>query len=321
MITARAHTNIAFLKYWGKKDSNLILPYNDSISLTLNKFYTDTSVEFTSSMKEDEILVDNQPLTGSGLKRAKRVLELIRQKSGIKASAVVHSTNHVPTTAGLASSASAFAALAAAGAKAANLHLTDKELSILARHGSGSASRSIFGGFVQWHAGHDDQSSYAQSIQSPVNWDINLITALVDTAQKKVSSTNGMQAVVETSPFFPAWVKSAQADIEPMKSAILNKNLAKLGAIAENNAMRMHATTFGAVPNFTYFQPQTLAIIEAVRNIRKQGVECYSTVDAGPNVKIICTSSDNDLIMEKLEPIMGHNQLLVCKPGPGVTYR
>lgn len=320
MTTARAHTNIALLKYWGKKNTELILPYNDSISLTLDHFYTDTTVDFVSSLTDDEILVDDQPLTGSGLKRAKRVLNLIREQSGIQENASVHSTNHVPTTAGLASSASAFAALAAAGSKAAGLDLSDKELSILARHGSGSASRSIFGGFVQWHAGHDSQSSYAQSIQSAVDWDINLITALVDTKKKKVSSTMGMQAVVKTSPFFPAWVKSAQADVEPVKTAILNKNLANLGTIAENNAMRMHATTFGAVPNFTYFQPQTLAILDAVRNIRKLGVECYSTVDAGPNVKIICASSNNELIMDKLATIINRNQLLVCKPGPGIKY-
>ncbi|AMV70196.1 Diphosphomevalonate decarboxylase [Pediococcus damnosus] len=320
MVTARAHTNIALLKYWGKKDINLILPYNDSISLTLDHFYTDTSVEFDPSLKTDEILVDQQPSAGSGAKRVKRVLNLIRKLGDSTMFASVHSTNHVPSTAGLASSASAFAALASAGAKAAGLNLSERELSILARHGSGSASRSIFGGFVQWHAGHDDQSSYAQPIQRNVDWDINLITVLVDTSQKKISSTNGMQSVVETSPFYPAWVKSAQADVKPMQTAILNRNLATLGELAEQNAMRMHATTFGAVPSFTYFQPQTLAILTAVRNMRKQGVECYSTADAGPNVKIICASSDNELIMHKLSKIVHQDQLLVCKPGPGITY-
>ena len=320
MITARAHTNIAFLKYWGKKDVKLILPYNDSISLTLDRFYTDTSVDFDQSLDHDEIFVDEKPLTGSGVKRVKNVLDLVRHLSGISNFAKVQSTNHVPSTAGLASSASAFAALAAASTKAAGLNLSNRQLSIIARHGSGSASRSIFGGFVQWHAGHDDQSSYAEPIQENVDWDINLITVLINTAQKKVSSTNGMQSVVETSPFYPAWVKNAQADVKPMKTAILNQNLATLGELAEQSAMRMHATTFGAVPSFTYFQPQTLAILSAVRNMRKQGVECYSTVDAGPNVKIICASSDNEFIMHELNQIVSAKQLVVCKPGPGITY-
>lgn len=320
MITARAHTNIALLKYWGKKDENLILPFNDSISLTLDRFYTDTSVEFDANLVEDTITVDHQPLIGPGLKRVTRVLDLIRAKSGHNLPAKVFSSNHVPMAAGLASSSSAFAALAAAAAKASGLTLSNRELSILARHGSGSASRSIFGGFVQWHAGFDNQSSYAESIQCPVDWDVNLITVLIDTKQKKVSSTIGMQSVAKTSPFFPAWVKSAQADVKPIKNAILNKNLASLGELAEQNAMRMHATTFGAIPSFTYFQPETLAILNTVRNLRKQGVECYSTVDAGPNVKIICASTDNEKVITKLAAIVGQDRLLVCKPGPGVTY-
>ncbi|WP_412990353.1 diphosphomevalonate decarboxylase [Pediococcus siamensis] len=320
MITARAHTNIALLKYWGKKDSELILPYNDSISLTLDQFYTDTSVEFSQHLKKDEISVDEKPLTGSGLTRAKRVLDLVRGQAQIHTAARVYSTNHVPTSAGLASSASAFAALAAASAKAAGLTLDKRALSILARHGSGSASRSIFGGFVHWHAGTDNQSSYAESIQSKVDWDINLITVLINTNEKKVSSTNGMQSVVKTSPFFPAWVKAAQADVAPMTEAILNKNLAKLGTLAEENAMRMHATTFGADPSFTYFQPQTLAILNTVRNLREQGVKCYSTVDAGPNVKVICAKADNELLLTQLAKIVGHDALSICNPGPGVTY-
>ncbi len=164
-ITARAHTNIALVKYWGKENEELIIPANSSLSLTLDEFYTDTSVQFDESLSSDEVTLNDKVVDD---KKITKFMDIIRQKTNIHTFARIESTNHVPTSAGLASSASAYAALAAAGSKAYGINLSQKDLSRLARRGSGSATRSIFGGFAAWNKGTDDESSYGYSIEDPV---------------------------------------------------------------------------------------------------------------------------------------------------------
>lgn len=318
-IIAKAHTNIALVKYWGKKDPQLMLPQNGSISLTLDHFYTETSVRFDTHATKDQVTFNGQVLTAAKAQRISRFLDLIRAQSGETVRAIVKTSNHVPTSAGLASSASGFAALAAAGSRAAGLDLSLSDLSRLARRGSGSATRSIFGGFVEWHAGHDDASSVAEPLQDPVDWDIQMIAVVLQASKKPISSTTGMQRVVATSPYYSAWVQTANNDLVAMRQAIANKDLTAVGTIAETNAMRMHALNLSAKPAFNYFTADTLTAIQAVQDLRADGINCYYTLDAGPNVKIICASKDTATITAALQHDFAATQLIIAKPGPGVT--
>ena len=318
MATAKAHTNIALVKYWGKKDQELIIPQTDSLSLTLNEFYTTTTVNFDNHLTSDLVAIDQQTLSKKEAKKVVHVLDIVRQLSGIKAFARVESINHVPTAAGLASSASAFAALAGAASTAAGLNLSNRDLSRLARRGSGSATRSIYGGLVEWQKGIDDASSFAQPILENVDFPIEMLAVLVDTKKKKVSSRSGMQSSVETSPYYDAWRQVVANDMVAIKKAIKAKDIDQIGHIAEENALRMHALTFSADPGFTYFNGETLTIIKAVEDLRNQGINCYYTMDAGPNVKVIYDRENRSKIVEKLSNIVGPERLVVSQPGPGI---
>lgn len=318
MITARAHTNIALVKYWGKKDQKLIIPQTDSLSLTLNEFYADTSVTFDSELKEDQIEIDGQKITGHAADKVKNFLELVRQLSGNAYHARVISQNHVPISAGLASSASAFAALAAAASKAAGMDLDRRQLSRLARRGSGSATRSVYGGLVEWHRGHDDESSFAEPIMENVDFGLEMMAIMIDKKKKKISSRQGMQSSVETSPYYPAWREVVAHDMEAMKSAIKAKDINQIGHIAEENALRMHALTLSADPGYTYFTGDTIRAIQAINDLRSDGISCYYTMDAGPNVKVIYDQKDRDKISQRLGEIFGQAKLIISEPGSGV---
>lgn len=318
MITARAHTNIALVKYWGKKDQRLIIPQTDSLSLTLSEFYTDTGVEFTDGLTTDQIQIDGQSITGHAADKVKNFLNLVRQISGINRYAKVVSTNHVPMSAGLASSASAFAALATAASKAAGMNLDRRSLSRLARRGSGSATRSIYGGLVEWHRGTDDASSFAEPVMENLDFGIEMIAILINTSKKKVSSRHGMQSSVTSSPYYPAWRKVVAHDMIAIKEAIKNKDIDQIGHIAEENALRMHALTLSADPGYTYFTGDTIRAIQAVNHLRSQGISCYYTMDAGPNVKVIYDRKNREKIIQSLGKIFGREKLIISQPGPGV---
>lgn len=312
---ARAHTNIALIKYWGKKDQNLILPMNSSLSLTLDKFYTDTFVEYLPNLHGDIFFLNGKQKVDP---KIKIFMNLIRQVTGLNVYAQIKSTNHVPTAAGLASSASAYAALSLAATAAAGKIYSKTELSRIARRGSGSATRSVFGNFVEWVAGNDDQSSYARPVKVMNDWDIRMVAIVVDSRPKKISSRSGMQTVVETSPFYHSWVKTANEDLKNIKKALKNGSFETFGTIAESNALKMHALNLSASPHFNYFEPQSLVAMNAVEDMRTQGVQCYYTMDAGPNVKVICKNKDLDVILEQLHRYFPSDHLLVAAPGPGV---
>lgn len=313
----RAHTNIALIKYWGKENEELIIPMNNSLSLTLDAFYTETKVTFDETLKSDELFLDDALQDFTEMEKVKTVLDLVRKKAGIHAKAKVESYNHVPTAAGLASSASGLAALAGAASLAAGLDLSDIELSRLARRGSGSASRSIYGGFAEWQKGTDDESSYAVPVDD-AHWDIGMLFIVVNDKKKDVSSREGMRRTVETSPFYSGWLQSLESDLRDMKQAIREQDIDKVGSIAERNALKMHATTLGAIPPFTYWSPDSLRAMDAVRALRQQGYSVYFTMDAGPNVKLICRQSDMDEIKEELFKTFEPEQIKGAKPGPGL---
>ena len=315
-VTARAHTNIALVKYWGKKDRQLIIPQTDSLSLTLDKFYTDTTVEFRSELQHDQLTVDGQSFAPEQMTKVTRVLNRVRELSHQQCHAVITSTNHVPMAAGLASSASAFAALALAASQAAGLSLNGRDLSRLARRGSGSATRSIFGGLVEWHAGHDDQSSYAEPIMEQVDFGIEMLAILIDTKPKAISSRGGMQSSVATSPFYPVWRDVVAHDMVAMKQAIERHDINSIGHLAEENAMRMHALTLSADPDYTYFDGGTIKAMDLIKGLRNQGINCYYTMDAGPNVKVIYDHRYRERIINALAPAFGADHLVVAQPGP-----
>lgn len=317
--TAKAHTNIALLKYWGKADANLIIPTTSSISLTLNEFYTETTVWFDPQLKTDVVSLDGQTLSQEASQKVVHLLTLIRQLSGLSHYAHVVSQNHVPTAAGLASSASAFAALAAAASRASGLMLSRTELSRLARRGSGSASRSIFGGFAQWQRGQDDQSSFAKPIMETITWPIQLLTVLIDDQPKKISSRQGMQLTQTTAPGYQDWVNETNAANETALTAISSHDLPTLGALAEHNALAMHALNQTARPAFSYLTERSWQVIHLAQRLRTtQSIPVYATMDAGPNVKLISRPADTAVILQALQEILPGIHTQVATPGPGI---
>lgn len=319
MTTARAHANIALVKYWGKRDEQLFLPTNGSLSLTLDGLYTTTTVELAEA---DELVLNGERQGPEALAKVTRLLDLVRALAGSKAGARVTSINQVPTAAGLASSASAFAALAGAATRAYGLALDEVALSRLARQGSGSASRSIFGGFVEWRRGEraDGLDSHGVPVAPQDHWDVRMLVTVLAKAPKAVSSRVGMRRTMETSPFYPGWLASAAADLAEAREAVLGRDLAGLGAVMESSALKMHATMLAARPPFTYLQPASLAVIQAVWAWRAEGLAGYVTMDAGPNVKVLCAAANAGELARRLGALPGVEEVLVCGPGPGLSY-
>ena len=315
---ARAYTNIALIKYWGKRDEQLILPMNSSLSLTLDAYYTETSVHFDPNLKNDLFFLNGQQQAASNNK-INLFLNYFRQEYG-GGYAKIESTNFVPTAAGLASSASGFAALAGACAAALDLNLSDTELSRLARHGSGSACRSIFGGFSEWQKGTSDQDSHAVPILSNgFENELAMLFVLVDSRVKDISSRDGMKRTVQTSSFYDGWLSTIDQDILDIKKAIFEKDFQKLGEITEANSLRMHGTTLAASPPFTYWVPESLNVMQIVRQLRDEGIPCYTTMDAGPNVKILVKKNDLAAVKAALLNDFSETQLITAHAGPGIA--
>lgn len=318
---ARAYTNIALIKYWGKKDEELILPMNNSLSLTLDAFYTETTVSFDPALQADTFLLDGQLQNTAATAKISRFLDLLRELAGTKLRAAVTSENFVPTAAGLASSASGLAALAAAGNAALQLGLDDSQLSRLARRGSGSACRSIFGGFVEWEQGTDDLTSLAHPLAANgFENDLAMLFVLINDKQKDVSSRDGMRRTVATSAFYPGWLASLPEDLATIKQAIATQDFTALGKITEANGLKMHATTLAAVPPFTYWSPQSLMAMDLVRQLRATGTECYFTMDAGPNVKVLCRRQDEAAVQQAFSNSFSSDRLILAHAGPGISY-
>lgn len=321
--TARAHTNIALIKYWGKRNESLILPTNNSLSLTLDGFYTETTVTFREDLTSDFFLLDGEPVMGEQYDRVQAFLDLIRREYNIgQIYTEIKSKNTMPTAAGFASSASGFAALAGAATKALNLDIDKTELSRLTRQGSGSACRSIFGGFVEWEKGEAEDGSDSQAVQiAPSNyWDVRVAAVVVDAKMKKVSSREGMKRTVDTSVFYSGWLDSLPQDLADIKAAIRGQDFEKLGSISEANCLKMHATTLGATPPFTYWQDSTMAVMQAVQTMRDSGIPAYFTIDAGPNVKVLYLPEDEEAVMNTLKNLSVVTDVTLSRSGEGISY-
>ncbi|TAM66259.1 MAG: diphosphomevalonate decarboxylase [Microbacteriaceae bacterium] len=324
---ARAHSNIALIKYWGKREHALNLPAVGSISITLDALTTDTQVAFdptypaVAARAKDECVLDGRPADAGPGSRVGRVLDLVRGWAGLTARASVRSFNDFPTGAGLASSASGFAALAVAAAHAAGLRLDLRELSVLARQGSGSAARSIFGGYVEMHAGRapDGSDAFAEPLLDAADWPLCVVVAITDHGAKTVSSTAGMGASSATSPFFGSWIDTAEDDLSGMRSAIAARDFGALGELAEYSCLKLHALMLTTRPALIYWNAATLAAMHTVRQLRADGVPTYFTIDAGPQVKALCDPADAMTVAHAMAAVPGVAEVRVSALGGGAT--
>jgi len=313
-ITAEARPNIAFIKYWGNRDNTLRLPVNGSISMNLDGLFTCTTVSFQPSLPFDELIINGHEVTGPGLDRVSYILDIIRGMADIPERAEVMTENNFPSGAGIASSASAFAALAVAGSKAAGLELGEPELSRLARRGSGSASRSIPGGFVEWQVGTTDEDSYAFSIAEQDHWNLVDCIAIVSASHKKTGSTEG-HSIAPTSPLQAARVTDAPRRLEICRNAILNRDFDAFASIVELDSDMMHSVMMTSTPALHYWKPASLNVMNKVRQWRMNGLPACYTVDAGPNVHVICPETETLEVSQRLRKIEGVNDVLVAQVG------
>ena len=316
--TAVSHPNIAFIKYWGNTDDALRLPQNGSISMNLAELTTRTMVTFDSSLPRDIFDLNGVRQSGPSLERVSQHLNLIRGIRGFSVPAHILSESNFPVGAGLASSAAAFAALTVAAVRAAGMEMSEKDLSRLARRGSGSAARSIPPGYVEWLPGSSDIDSYAVSIAPPEHWPLTDCIAIVEDAHKKTGSSEG-HLLARTSPLQSARVADAGRRIDLCRNAIQKKDFDLLSQLIELNSNLLHAVAFTSNPPITYWLPQTLVLMQAVKDWRRAGIPCAFTIDAGPNVHVICESSATSIVKERLGAIPGVSEVLTSGAGGGTV--
>ncbi len=310
MSIAIAHPNIALVKYWGKRDIALNLPAVSSVSLTLAPFATRTEVQFGAV--QDEFHLDGQPAGAGEAHRIAKTLDLVVPG---RSPAVVVTANDFPTGAGLASSASGFAALVVAAATAAGLPEDRTAWSRIARQGSGSACRSLFGGFAHWNRGVDPAGtdSVAQPLPDGDGWDVAMVVAITSTERKATSSTDGMERSRMTSPLYTTFVEQSEGDVAEAIAAIGRRDLERLGTVMESSTFKMHAVMATSQPPLIYALPATIALQHAVLDLRRSGVGAWMTMDAGPQVKVLCTASDAAKVLAALQPLA--SRVVIGRPG------
>ncbi len=312
--TAVAHPNIAFIKYWGNQDDLLRIPLNSSISMNLAGLETLTTVVFEPRKLSDTLVLNGESISGPALQRVTSFLDRIRLLAGKPLFAHIDSTNNFPTGAGIASSAAAFAALALAGSRALGLKLSERQLSILARYGSGSAARSIPSGFVEWYAGTRDDDSYAESIAPPDHWDLVDSIAVIQSVHKPVGSSEG-HALAASSPLQNARVADAARRLDICRNAVLERDYQAFAEIVEQDSNLMHAVMMTSQPPLFYWEPASIEIMKAVTAWRKENIEVCYTLDAGPNVHVLSTSKSADQVKKLLASIPGVKQVLTAAAG------
>lgn len=322
---ARACANIALAKYWGKCDEELNLPAVPSVSVTLDALVTETTVERDASLKADEVTLDGALQEGAAGRKVTALLDLVRARAGVSPEdtarfARVVSVNHFPAASGLASSASGFAALTAAGARAYGAEVPLEELSSLARRGSASAARSLFGGFVELPAGvPGDGSLSARQLHPSDWWDVRVVIALVTRAPKAVASRDGMRETARTSPYWSAWLACAPGYVHAVKEGIERRDIEAVGAAMEASTFAMHASAWAAVPAVRYVRGVTLDVLDRVEALRRDGTGAWATMDAGPHVKVLCAGADADRVAAALREASGVIDVRVARPGEGVV--
>lgn len=312
--SALAHPNIAFIKYWGNRFNPTRLPANGSISMNLEGLTTRTRVRFSPGLTADSLRLNGLTAAGPALERVSRFLDHVRGMAGVEFFAEVESENNFPTGAGIASSASAFAALSLAASRALGLRLEERQLSRLARLGSGSACRSIPGGFVEWQPGSGDADSYAFSLYPPEHWPLVDCIAVIAAEHKSTGSTEG-HAAANSSPLQAARVSDAPRRLALCRAAIRQRDFDALAAVVELDSTLMHAVMMSSTPPLYYWEPASLAIMKAVPEWRKSGLPACFTLDAGPNVHVITTAAQGQQTANLLRDLPGVQQVLIAPIG------
>jgi diphosphomevalonate decarboxylase len=311
---AIAHPNIAFIKYWGDVDPSLHVPANGSISMNLGELFTQTSVSFDPSLQRDQFTLDGRQIQGADLERVSNFLNRVRKMAGISLYASVESYNNFPSGTGIASSASGFAALSLAASDAVGLDLDERTLSRLARTGSGSASRSIPPGFVEWQSGTNDQDSFSFTIAPAEHWDLVDCIAVVSQEEKPVSSSHG-HLLAGTSLLQSIRVDDAPRRLIICRKAILDLDFDSLAEVVELDSNLMHAVMLTSTPSLLYWEPATVTVVQAVQSWRKTGLPVCYTIDAGPNVHVLCSGSASRETVDRLQQLPGVMQVFIAHPG------
>ena len=314
MVKVKSYANIAIVKYWGKKDAKKMIPATSSISLTLNDMFTETEMEFISD-EDIKISVEKEMKNGDykdkfsnmtdlfylngelqdsvHTEKISKVVDLFRENRSQKVK--ISTTNNMPTAAGLSSSSSGLSAVIKACNELFRKNYTQSELAQISKFGSGSSSRSFFGPIAAW----DKDTGEIYEVRTDLK--LAMIVLVLNENKKEISSRNGMELCAKTSTYFDEWVKQSEIDFVNMKKYLAENNFEKVGILTEENALRMHKTTETANPPFTYFNEKTYEAMDFVKNLRNNGEKCYFTMDAGPNVKVLCLEED----LEKLAGIFG----------------
>jgi len=339
VVTARATPNIALIKYWGKRDEGLVLPYHASISMTLDgdsiqlmgeedlKLFTTTSVVVSDRLESDEFYLNGIKMSfdDSNIRERFQVVDMLRDIAGIKDRILVVSENLFPTATGLASSASGIATLVLAVSKALGLELSERQLSIIARQGSGSACRSVMGGIVRWDRGTLDNGydSYARQIHHPSHWpELVDVIVIVSEQMKRIPSRAGMSVTARTSELFQRRLEVVNVHLEQLEEALGKRNFPKLAEIIMKESNNMHATMLDSSPPIMYLEDVSREIMYAIHDLNSKSSEIIAgyTFDAGPNAHVITLRKHVDLIVETLKPIRGIRSVIMSGIGNGPQY-
>jgi len=315
--TAIAHPNIALIKYWGKSDVERNIPAVGSLSITLDGLTTTTSVSLSSDLEEDEFLLGGEAAPEMA-GRVSRCLDLVRERVGVQTRARVESDNDFPTAAGLASSASGFAALVTAADAALGADIPQVVLADVARRASGSAARSLFGGFVELSLTPDGpHPTETRQILEPSEWPLRVAVAVTETGPKEIGSTEGMVRTEQTSPYYAGWVSSSEDDLAEARGAIARQDFEALAEVSESSCLKMHAVMLSARPGLVYWNGAAVECIRRVRELRADGVPVFFTIDAGPQVKAVCAPEAFDWVAAQLAEVEGVHQVLPSGLGDG----
>ncbi len=315
--TAKSPANIAFIKYWGKTDLKSRVPENNSVSMCLSDLYSLCTVEFRKDLKIDEIEFKNEAVVKTKEKeRIVRVLERVRKLGKVKWKAKVVTENNFPKATGIASSASGLSAVTVAALGALGMKMSEKEVSKLARLASGTASRSIPDGWVEWMKGTGSGDSYSKQIFPVDWWQVSDVVGVVTHKMKKVSSTKG-HVLANTSPFYKTRIQGMKEKVKKIKQLIKKRDFSSFGRLVEAEALNMHAICITSKPAIIYWNEITIKVMKEVMRWREEGLESYFTIDAGPSVHVICEEKNAKEVAKRLRRVEGMKRAVINRPGVG----
>jgi diphosphomevalonate decarboxylase len=309
--SATTHPNLALAKYWGKLEGEGNFPAVPSLSVALGGLTTTTRVRFDPNLKADRLVLNGEEANGTELLRAVKLMDRVRAASGTNARAEIDSVNDFPTSSGIASSASGFAALALAATRAAGLDWDAPRVSGLARESSASAARSLFGGYVELEAG----AHAARPVAPADHLDMVVLVCVAGDGKKKdIGSSDGMRRTAARSPYYASWLDFAPKNFADIRAALLAKDFEKMGELAEASSLAMHASAIAA--GVVYFASASLEVLSAVRLLCARGTPVYASMDAGPHVKVLVRNADAERVGTCLRGIQGISRVIVSEPGP-----